>query len=95
MANSGKDTNLAQFFITTSTTSLDHLDGKYVVFGRVVKGEDVVTQVENVPVDSNGSPIEPVQIEACGQVAEEDVSEGMDEEPADEENEEKMSETVL
>jgi len=65
MANAGPNTNGSQFFITTVETPW--LDGRHVVFGRVVKGMDIVKLVE-AQGSRNGRTKQPVTIIASGEV---------------------------
>merc|ERR1719183_2251251 len=65
MANAGPNTNGSQFFLCTVKT--DWLDGKHVVFGRVVDGFDVVKACEAVGSQS-GKTSKPVIVADCGQL---------------------------
>ena len=63
MANAGKNTNGSQFFITFVKTP--HLDGKHVVFGEVVDGQQIVQFMESKGSQS-GQTTTPMFISNCG-----------------------------
>ncbi|XP_049618564.1 peptidyl-prolyl cis-trans isomerase isoform X1 [Syngnathus scovelli] len=65
MANAGPNTNGSQFFICTAKTAW--LDGKHVVFGRVVEGLEVVKKMEKKGSGS-GKTSSKLVIQDCGQL---------------------------
>nr|4JCP_A Chain A, Peptidyl-prolyl cis-trans isomerase [Brugia malayi] len=65
MANAGPNTNGSQFFICTAKT--EWLDGKHVVFGRVVEGMNVVKAVESKGSQSGRTSAD-IVISDCGQL---------------------------
>ena len=65
MANAGPNTNGSQFFITTEPTGW--LDGKHVIFGRVVEGMEVVKKIEEQGSNS-GATRTKVAIKDCGEL---------------------------
>ncbi|KAJ3615603.1 hypothetical protein Zmor_016289 [Zophobas morio] len=66
MANRGPNTNGSQFFITTQPAN--HLNGKHVVFGKVIRGQDVVKLIEDVDTDSTDAPFSRITIMKCGEL---------------------------
>eukprot|EP00557_Chaetoceros_sp_GSL56_P009338 CAMPEP_0176500660 /NCGR_PEP_ID=MMETSP0200_2-20121128/13701_1 /TAXON_ID=947934 /ORGANISM="Chaetoceros sp., Strain GSL56" /LENGTH=1341 /DNA_ID=CAMNT_0017899405 /DNA_START=60 /DNA_END=4085 /DNA_ORIENTATION=- len=70
MANSGKNTNSSQFFITLKD-QLPHLDGKHCVFGEVIDGFDVIDCIlTKTDLNNAGMPSfhTRVRIDNCGEV---------------------------
>ncbi|KAG6331873.1 hypothetical protein ID866_7216 [Astraeus odoratus] len=69
MANSGKNTSTSQFFVvlTDDDKQLAKMKGKYVVFGELKEGWDVLMRLDDVAGgDTDGKPQVPVWIGGCG-----------------------------
>ncbi|CAD8112770.1 unnamed protein product [Paramecium sonneborni] len=68
MANSGPNSNGCQFFITC--TKCDWLDGKHVVFGKVIDAGSmqVIRRIETTPVGPQNKPKQIIIIEECGEL---------------------------
>lgn len=66
MANAGPNTNASQWFVTFQ--ALPHLDGKHVVFGRLVSGDKVLHELEEAANKYRGKP-DAIVIRDSGQLA--------------------------
>jgi len=64
MANSGRDMNSSQFYITLRATPW--LDHRHVVFGKVISGMKVVKQISEVPTNAKNQPLQSIEIVDSG-----------------------------
>ncbi len=65
MANAGPNTNGSQFFITVAETSW--LDGRHVVFGKVLKNYALIQKIEGYG-SSSGRPSKRITFDSCREV---------------------------
>jgi len=66
MANAGADMNASQFYITLKATPW--LDGRHVVFAKVLKGMDVVRRIAQVKTNAKNKPEVAVEITDSGEI---------------------------
>ncbi|KAF8730171.1 hypothetical protein HU200_017143 [Digitaria exilis] len=62
MIGTAKNPNNKGFDLFITTAPIPHLNDKLVVFGRVVKGEDIVQEIEEVDTDEHYQPKTPIGI---------------------------------
>jgi len=65
MASIGRNTNGSQFYLSLGKNP--HLNGKCMVFGRLVEGEEVLKQIESV-FTVRLVPVRDIRISNCGLV---------------------------
>jgi peptidyl-prolyl cis-trans isomerase B (cyclophilin B) len=60
--NTDKDVTQETIDLYTTTGGAPHLDGQYTVFGKVIKGLEVIDQIASQPTSSNDRPVEDIRM---------------------------------
>jgi peptidyl-prolyl cis-trans isomerase B (cyclophilin B) len=55
--NPGKQSNACQFYIVSNEDGVPRLDGDYMIFGKIINGEDVLEKIEAEVVDDTNTPL--------------------------------------
>ena len=61
--NPGKLSARCQFYIVQNPAGIPRLDGDYTVFGKIIKGMDIVDRIVNVARDPKDQPVEPISLQ--------------------------------
>ena len=61
--NPGKLSARCQFYIVQNPAGIPRLDGDYTIFGRIIKGMDIVDRIVNVARDKQDQPLEPITLQ--------------------------------
>jgi peptidyl-prolyl cis-trans isomerase B (cyclophilin B) len=60
--NPKKQSNACQFYIVNKEQGLPQLDGNYMIFGKIIKGVEVLEAIEKVPTDNTDTPIDKIPL---------------------------------
>lgn len=60
VVNKNRKSSGSQFYIVQNSTGAHHLDGVYTIFGRVIKGMEVLDKIAEQKVNRRGEPAEPI-----------------------------------
>jgi len=60
--NPKKQSNACQFYIVNREQGLPQLDGNYMIFGKLIKGVEVLEAIEKVPTDNTDTPIDKIPL---------------------------------
>jgi peptidyl-prolyl cis-trans isomerase B (cyclophilin B) len=61
--NPGKLSARCQFYIVQNPSGIPRLDGDYTIFGRIIKGMDIIDRIVNVTRDKQDQPLEPITLQ--------------------------------